>query len=157
MCCGTIKGEMDFAGDFIVLLCVCICSRVCVCMCQHPFLVAASACVSSFSSQESLISPYLSHDRHCFPFPGDTGAFVIQVAGIVTSGATAWEDGGQEYHVLWPPPSLMKSIRCALLLEQRRGVKRPRSILGVVKQTQKRGTFSEKMAFSAPWWPPLSL
>lgn len=45
---------------------------VCVCMCQHPFLMAVSLCVPWFSGQGSLISPYLSRDRHCFPFPGET-------------------------------------------------------------------------------------
>lgn len=44
---------------------------------------------------------------------------MIQVAGIVTSGATVWEDGGQECHVWKPPPSLMKSIRPMLLLQWR--------------------------------------
>lgn len=70
VCCGAIKGEMDFAGDFIVLLCMRLHTRVC--MCQHPFLMSVSLCVPSFSGQESLISLYLSRDRHCFPFPGDT-------------------------------------------------------------------------------------
>lgn len=42
VCCGPIKAEMGFAADFIVLLCICICSHVCMCMCQHPFLMSAS-------------------------------------------------------------------------------------------------------------------
>lgn len=45
---------------------------VCMCMCQHPFLMSGSLCVPSFSGQRSLTSPYLSRDRHCLPFPGDT-------------------------------------------------------------------------------------
>lgn len=58
------------SGDFIVLLCICIClACMCMCMCQHPFLVAV--CPHS-EARGSLISPYLSHDRHCFQFPGDT-------------------------------------------------------------------------------------
>lgn len=108
------QGRDGFCRGFhCPIVCMHLLARMRVRVPASIFLVAASACVSPFSSQERLISPYLSHDRHCFPFPGDTGAFVIQVAGIVTSGAAAWEDGGQEYHVLRPPPSLMKSIRCA--------------------------------------------
>lgn len=72
MCCGAVKGERDFTGGFIVLLCICIWVDVCVCMCQHPFLMHVSLCVASYSGQESLLSPYLSRDHHCFPFPGDT-------------------------------------------------------------------------------------
>lgn len=75
MCCGAIRRERWIfckGGDFNVLLCVCIWSHVGVCMCQHPFLMSASLCVPSSSVQGSLISQYLSRDRHCFPFPGDT-------------------------------------------------------------------------------------
>lgn len=43
---------------------------------------------------------------------------MIQVADIVTSGATVWEDGGQECHVCSPPQTLMKSIRHMLLVKQ---------------------------------------
>lgn len=44
---GTFKVEVDFAGDFIVPLCLCIygshlCAYACVCMCQHPFLMHSS-------------------------------------------------------------------------------------------------------------------
>lgn len=52
VCCGAIEGEMDFAGDFIVPLCIFICLCVCVCGCvyvpTHPFLMSAPLCVPPF-------------------------------------------------------------------------------------------------------------
>lgn len=60
-----------------------------------------------------------------FSIPWRHSAFVIQVAGIVTTGATVWEEEGQEYNVQSPPTCAMKSVRNMLLFKQRQGSRDP--------------------------------
>lgn len=76
---------------------------------------------------------------------------MIQVAGIVTSGATAWEDGGQEYHVLWPPPNLMKSFRCAAAAgAETKGQKTQVDNLGHKINTERGGFLKRQFFVCAP-------
>lgn len=65
VCCGAIKGEMDFCRGFhcpIVYMHLFACVCVHVCMCQHPFLMSVSLCVSlcvsSCGGRGILNSPY---------------------------------------------------------------------------------------------------
>lgn len=65
---------------------------------MHPHPYLKSLCARSFGCKgnlhlsvfESWLSLFFCF-FFSFSFSGDTGAFVIQVAGIVTRGATAWE------------------------------------------------------------------
>lgn len=88
VCCGAIKREVDFAADFIVLLCTYIWSQwayVGVHMCQHSFLMSLSLSVLSLSGQGSLIRLYLSRDRGCYKLPCDTAPswFEYQASWLV--------------------------------------------------------------------------
>lgn len=74
------------------------CVSVGVRMCQHPFLMFLFVCFLTERPWETYFS-ILESWPSLFSIPWRYSAFVIQVAGIVTSGATVWEDGGHVYHI----------------------------------------------------------
>lgn len=101
VCCGAIRREVDFLheGGF---QCPIVCMHLVACGCVHVPTSIFNVCVFVFSLVERPGESYFSIFESwpsLFSIPWRHGAFVIQVAGIVTSGASVWEDGGQEYHV----------------------------------------------------------